>query len=336
MSTGARVAVVFTGGTISMLPDPVTGAASPSLDGAAILDRVGGLGEIAEVVAIDWGLVPASHLSLAQILELAGVLERALARPDIDGAVLVQGTDVMEETAFAFDVLLSSDKPVCVVGAMRNAGDPAWDGPRNLRDAVRVAAAPDARDLGVVVVMAGSVLPADDAVKMHTSRDDALGAPNAGRLGTVGEEGMRLDAERTGRRRLARIPPAAAEPVFLVTATVGMDGALVRVLAERSPAALVVAATGSGNTHPDLLEACREQMDRRVPVALTTRCVSGQAGPGYGFPGGGATWVEAGALLCGTLSGPKSRIALALGLGAGLVGDELRGFLAGDGAGSMG
>ena len=39
----ARVAVVFTGGTISMVVDPVAGGAVPALDGAAILARTPGL-----------------------------------------------------------------------------------------------------------------------------------------------------------------------------------------------------------------------------------------------------------------------------------------------------
>jgi L-asparaginase len=66
-----------------------------------------------------------------------------------------------------------------------------------------------------------------------------------------------------------------------------------------------------------------------VPVALTTRCGSGSAGASYAFPGGGATWVHAGAMLTGTLGGPKARIALALGLGAGLERVALARLLAG-------
>ena len=65
-----RVAVVFTGGTISMRVDPQAGGAVPVLDGAGILARTSGLTEIAELVPVDWGLVPASHLSFAQILEI--------------------------------------------------------------------------------------------------------------------------------------------------------------------------------------------------------------------------------------------------------------------------
>ncbi len=313
----SRIAVVFTGGTISMLPDPETGAAVPSLDGAAILDRVPELHALAELEAVDWGLVPASHLSLGQILDLARLIETTLHRAEVDGLVVVQGTDTMEETAFAFDLLVGGDKPVVVTGAMRNAADSAWDGADNLSAAIRVAASQQWRGAGTLVVMGGSVLPADDATKLHSQADDAFGAPNAGRLEVRG-----------ARRRLERIPESAAEPVFLVTATVGLDGASVRALASLAPRALVIAATGAGNTHPDLLAAAREQMKAGIPVALTSRCVAGGVASAYGFPGGGADWLAAGAIDCGKLSGPKARVALALGLGGGLDAAQLRVLLA--------
>ncbi|MDQ3493206.1 MAG: asparaginase [Chloroflexota bacterium] len=337
-----RLAVVFTGGTISMLPDPVTGGAVPRLDGAAILARVPGIDGLADLEPVDWGLVPASHLGMAQILELAQVLEGALTRSDIDGAVLVQGTDSMEETAFAFDLLVSGDKPVVVVGAMRNAADPAWDGAKNLHDAVRVAASARWRGAGTLVVMGGRVLAADDATKLHSHADDAFGAPNAGPLAEVVADGAEtaFDAEpdaadgaaqravRGPRRRLGRIPESAAEPVFLITATVGMDGSALRALTRLAPRGMVVAATGAGNTHPDMLEAGRESIDAGIPLALTSRCVAGGASGAYGFPGGGAAWLTAGAIDCGTLSGAKARIALGLGLGAGLDEPALRALLA--------
>jgi L-asparaginase len=70
-------------------------------------------------------------------------------------------------------------------------------------------------------------------------------------------------------------------------------------------------------------------MTAGIPVVLTTRCASGGVGPYYGFPGGGASWADAGAIMAGTLSGPKARVALALGLGAGLDREELRALISG-------
>ncbi|MDQ3870828.1 MAG: asparaginase [Chloroflexota bacterium] len=321
------VAVVFTGGTISMRPDPNAGGPVPTLDGAAIIARTPGLDEIAQVEAIDWGLVPASHLTFAQLLDIARTVRDVLARDEIGGAVVVQGTDNIEETAFALDLLLDTPKPVVFTGAMRSADDDGYDGPANLRDAVRCAAAPEMRGQGVLVALAGLVLPADDATKTHTDSYAAFQALNLGPLAQV-DGGVTAIRRRHRRRLLPRIPDAAAEPVVLLTAVLGMDGTLVRLSRGSGARGLVIAATGVGNTQPSLLEACREQIAEGVPVVLTTRCPSGRARALYGFPGGGVSWERAGAIVAGYLGGPKARVALALGLGAGLDDAALRSLFA--------
>lgn len=323
-----RITIVFTGGTISMLLDPATGAAVPALDGAAILARSPGLAALADLVPIDWGLVPASHLSFAQLLDIASVVREQLARADVDGAIVVQGTDVIEETAFAFDLLLAAPQPIVVVGAMRNAADPGYEGPANLRDAVLAAAAPGLRDQGTVVVMGGAILPADDVTKTHTSAYDTFAARNLGPLGVVTGEGAIVGRRRTARRVLATIPAAATEPIALVTATVASDGAPLRWAVAGGARGIVVAATGAGNTHHDLLAAAEEAMAAGIPVVLASRVPSGRVAPAYGFPGGGARWIAAGAIPAGFLTPIKARIALALGMGAGLDDAGLRALLA--------
>jgi L-asparaginase len=330
----ARVAVVFTGGTISMRLDE-RGAAVPALRGQDILERTAGLEAIANVEPIDWGLIPASHLSLDQVLDIGRIVASTLARPKIDGAVVVQGTDTIEETAFAWDLLNGSEKPVVVTGAMRNADQPGYEGPGNLRMAVAVAASEAACGLGTLVVMGdGAILPGDDARKMHTQSIDTFAAPNVGPVGHVVDGGsVAVDggaaARRAGRRRLAVLPEHAAEPVVIVPAWIGSNGDLLRAASALGPAGIVVAATGAGNTHPDLLAAATDAIGAGIPVALTSRASAGAVSAGYGFPGGGATWVAAGALLTGWLGAPKARVALSLGLGAGLSGASLAALLAG-------
>ena len=117
----------------------------------------------------------------------------------------------------------------------------------------------------------------------------------------------RVSVRRTRRVAgvLPRIPAAAAEPVPLITVTVAMDGALVRAATAMGARGLVVAATGSGNTHPDVLAAATEAMGAGMPVVLATRCVSGQVSASYGFPGGGARWIAAGAIPAGSLGAPQ-------------------------------
>jgi L-asparaginase len=322
----ARVAVVFTGGTISTTFDPVAGGNVPTLDGAAILARTPGLDAIAEVVAIDRGRTPASHFSFPALLDLAAVLRAALADASVAGAVVVQGTDTIEETSFLWDLVLDGRKPVVVTGAMRSSDQAGFDGPANLRDAVRVASAPSMAGAGVVVCLAGTIEPADDVSKMHASALDTFASPNGGSLGRVEGDGVTLFRQRAGRRHVETA--TAAERVHLITATVAMDGSLLDAALAAGADGIVVAATGAGNTDPALLAAAVRAMDAGIPVALATRCTSGRAGTAYAFPGGGATWIAAGALPVGTLCSVKARVALALGLGAKLDREGLAALLA--------
>lgn len=319
--------MIFTGGTISMRHDPVLGGNVPSLGGPEILAQTPGLDAIAEVRPIDMGRTPASHFSFAQLFEIGAAIRAAQADPGIDGVVVVQGTDVLEETAFFWDLILESPKPVVVTGAMRSASEAGYEGPQNLRDAVRAAASDMFNGAGVIVCMAGSIHAADDVTKTHASNLDTFQSPNDGPLAAVREDGT-VTIRRRGTRRFVRSDAAVAD-VRLVTAHVAMDGSIIEALASVGLAGLVVEATGAGNTSGALLDAARPLMDAGVPVVLATRCAAGAAGTGYAFPGGGAMWVRAGAMLPGTLSGPKARIALALGLGAGLSGEKLRDLLRG-------
>jgi L-asparaginase len=312
----ARVAVVFTGGTISMGFDPAAGGNVPMLDGAAILERTPGLDAIAEVIVDDRGRTPASHFRFGDLMELGAVIRGHLAADGIDGVCVVQGTDTIEETSFAWDLIVAGRTPVVVTGAMRASHETGDDGPANLRDAVAVAAAPAARDLGVVVVLAGTIEPADDVTKMDTSALDTFRSPNGGSLGRVNDGAVVVERPRGPRRHV--VTDRAAERVHLVTAGIATDGALLDAAVAAGADGIVVAATGSGNTSPGLLAAAERAMAAGIPVVLASRCPSGAVGRAYAFPGGSATWVRAGAIPAGTLCAVKARVALALGVGAGL------------------
>jgi L-asparaginase len=326
-----RVAVLFTGGTISMRFDPAAGGNIPILDGAAILARTRGIEAIADIVPIDRGLKPASHFTFDDLIEIVGVLESALADPAVDGAVVVQGTDTIEETSFAWDLLLRSPKPVVVTGAMRASHEEPFDGPANLRDAVAAAASSQLRNAGVLVSLAGTLEPADDATKMHTAALTTFASPNGGSLGRVVDGAVVIERPRGPRRSLAgepgRVDLHGLAVVQLVTAGIGSDGSLVDAAAAAGAAGIVVAATGAGNTSPDLLSAAERAMAAGVVVVLASRCPAGAVSTAYAFPGGGATWVRAGAIPVGSLCAIKARVALVLGLGVGMDRDGLAGLL---------
>ena len=86
-------------------------------------------------------------------LTLAKTINKLLARKDIDGIVITHGTDTMEETAYFLNLVVKSNKPVVLVGAMRPSTALSADGPLNLYNAVVVAGAKESIGKGVLVAM---------------------------------------------------------------------------------------------------------------------------------------------------------------------------------------
>jgi L-asparaginase len=295
------VLVVSCGGTISSVPS--AGGATPAL-GAAEL--AAGLG----VEAITHTTVPSAHGTLADVV----ALHHLLAGRDVDGVVVSQGTDTIEEVAFALDLLWDSDVPLVVTGAMRHAGLPGADGPGNLAAAVAVAASPQARGLGVIVVAADEIHAARLVRKTHTTSPATYRSPSAGPVGYVVEGRARI-LLRPPRRPV--LPPADPAPVALLTAVLGDDGRLLGHIVDSEYRGLVVEAFGGGHLPPSWLPVL-DAVVARIPVVLASRTGAGDVlRSTYAFPGAETDLLTRGLVPAGLLDGPKACVLLALTLGAG-------------------
>ncbi|MCL5958024.1 MAG: asparaginase [Chloroflexi bacterium] len=320
------VQIITTGGTIASRVDPATGAAVPVVRPEELVAQVPALANVAELRITEFSLVSSWDMTPTMMANLARKVREALTDPAVCGAVVTHGTDTMEETVFALDLLLEEPAPVVVTGAMRNPSLTGPDGPRNLLAAVRVAADPAARGLGAVLVLNDEIHAARYVTKSHTTALDTFVSRGLGPIGLVDDEGVWL---RWQPVRLPSLPMADPEKsVYLIKSAAGMDDLLLRAVLEAGGRGVVIEGSGAGHVLGSWQPTIEALIQRGVPVVLVSRCGGGRVVGAYGGRGGGKTLRALGIIPAGDLSGQKARVALSFALGAGLNVDEIRSYFA--------
>jgi L-asparaginase len=143
------------------------------------------LGKIANVTGEQISQVASHNMSNEILLKLAKRINVLLASPEVDGVVITHGTNTLEESAYFLNLVVKSEKPVVMVGAMRPGTSMSADGPMNIFRSVITAGSKDSRGRGVMVVMNDQIIGARDLQKTDTMTVDTFKAPVFGYLGFV-------------------------------------------------------------------------------------------------------------------------------------------------------
>ncbi len=283
----AQVLWVFgTGGTISGRaadPKDVLGYTAGEVSVDALLGDVAvpdGVSVRAEQVA----QVDSKDMSWAIWQDLAQRVRAALMQPETRGVVITHGTDTMEETAYCLHRVLGpavAHKAVVLTGAMRPASALEPDGPGNIADAMRVACAPGAR--GVALCMAGRVWDALQGQKLHSGRLDAFGARDGEAFAEVcaGEVSVTGDWPQPSGDAWAHALAAEAPWVELLTSGTQASARALQALISAGVEGVVLATTGNGTVHQDLLRAAEAAYAAGLPVVRASRTAHGNIRDGH-------------------------------------------------------
>jgi L-asparaginase len=150
-----NIVVLATGGTIAGTGESSTGSSytAGQVRIGAMIDAVPNIRKLANLTGEQTANVGSQDMSVEVWLILANRINELLATDTVDGIVITHGTDTQEETAFFLNLVVKSDKPVVMVAAMRPSTALSADGPLNLYNGVAVAASPDAKGRGIMVVI---------------------------------------------------------------------------------------------------------------------------------------------------------------------------------------
>lgn len=297
------IAVIATGGTIASKRGK-DGASTPVLSGEDLLEFVPGLE--AELRPVDLMAKDSASLTLSDMQRISDAVGSCLKDGDVDGIVVLHGTDAMEETALLVHLQRRISKPVIFTGAQFTADHPQADGPENLATAIRLACDPANADKGVLIAFGGRIVPAWGAYKFSSDSADAF---------------------RSARMIQIQSPvlpaPVGDRRIDTIAIYPGCDALHIEASIAAGASGIVLAALGSGNTTPCVVEAVRECSRRNIPVAVSSRVPEGLLTPGYGGGGGGYDLGEAGAIHAHTLRPGQARILLAALIASGSSKDAM-------------
>jgi L-asparaginase len=308
-----HIALIATGGTIAGQAQDIRFASQykAGLIGVADICRaVPGLSDIAHISAEQFVNIDSKDIDLETWKRLAVHVDSVAARPDIDGIVITHGTDTLEETAFLLHLVLETNKPVVVTGAIRPANAMSADGPMNLHDAVTVAAAECSRGLGVLVVVDSHIHSARNVIKRATSGVAAFSSGEQGVLGNVYDDRVVIS------RRVAQ--PHTSASVFsmenglasveVVLSYGGASCAALEGILSSGTKGVVIAGVGCGSIPENITRRLADASANGVTVVRASRA-------GQGPVLRNVVDDTLGFIVAGSLNVYKARILLMLALG---------------------
>ena len=315
-----KISVMLLGGTIVCSYDAQKKQATPNYGLSDLLERIPAIRETYELAEEEVLNIPGTQLTLEDGLKVAGRLKTILAEPEIAGAVVIQGTDTLEEIAYLVSLVLDTQKPVVFTGSMKSHHEFYSDADGNISGAIQTAGDPDAYGRGVMVYMNQLLFSAADAEKFHSNRVDAFQS-FYGPIGSIENETLRF-WRSPGRGQTFAISHIE-QNIPIIKSYAGMDDCLIRAAIAADCRGIVIEGLGSGNVQPSIMPAIRQALARGIPVLITTRCLNGATFGVYDYEGGGAELQACGAIFTHGLSSPKARIRLAVLLSAGVLPEQL-------------
>lgn len=325
------VCIVGTGGTIASKFDPALGGHVSAATASDLVAAIPEIPDVAQVRVVEHSNINSALMDTQTAFALRDTLRSVFEDDRVAGVVVTHGTATLEETAYMMDLTVGTEKPIVFTGAQRNADEKDPDGPRNVLNAVRIAADPNAGGRGVMVALGGEIHSAIDAVKMNPERLTCFGARDGGPIGSVASQGIVFFS--MPQRRLHLEVSHIRPDVHIIKMVQGSSNLLFRACVDAKVDGIVVEGTGGGNMNLPFYQGVCMALEAGIPVIAGQRLPSGSPHPGKGYLGSFQSIVRQGAISSGYLSGVKARVLLSVALGHTNDRDRLREIFAQAGGG---
>lgn len=324
-ATLPNVTIFATGGTIAGQATSNTQTTGYKIGGLGVEQLVNAVPQILNISNINGvqiSNVDSGSVNETILITLASAINEELAKPEIAGVVVTHGTDTLEETAFFLDLVTNSSKPIIIVGAMRPATAISADGPLNLLQAVILAASPNARDRGAMIVLSDRIGSAFYTTKNNANSLDTFYSTEVGQLGFFINQVPYFyyaPSQPIGIQRFNISGMAVLPKIDILYAHQDMDGTLFGAATTAGAQGLVFAGVGAGGWSSSAQSAAEVVYNATgVPIVASHRSADGFA------PADETSFV----IGSGFYNPQKARVLLQLAVAAGHGIDEIKDLFA--------
>ncbi|MEH7126385.1 asparaginase [Bacillus sp. JJ1773] len=281
-----KIALLTTGGTIDGiskdrldLSNYRSGKATHS-----ILDQVPEASSLAEIHHEPFDHISSRDMTPRHWDLIRERIHHYVHNQGFDGVVVTHGTNTMEETAYFLHLTCQTDKPIVLVGSQRPPGGMSSDAHLNLFNSVKLAASPDAKGRGVLVMLNDEINSARDVTKTNTYRTEAFQSGQMGFLGYVDVDGKACFYRHPTKRHtvqstFASLQTDSLKRVDIIFSYGGADGELIRSLLHTDCKGIVIAGTGAGICTTAEYEALQEAREKGIQVVRSSRVGNGRVVP---------------------------------------------------------
>jgi len=277
-----KIMILATGGTIAgaQASTAEAGYKSGSFSVDDLIKAVPQLKDMADISGEQVANIGSQTMNHEVWLKLAKRVNEVL-KGETDGVVITHGTDTMEETAYFLGLVVKSDKPVVLVGSMRPATAIGADGPANLYNAVALAANPEAKGRGPLVILNDEIHYAHEVQKTNSTQLDTFKSPNRGRAGVMNTGKAYFFSENTVRHTTKSefsvdgksVSDLPRVDIVYSYANLGRDA--IDFLVKEGVKGIVLAGVGDGNSTDTAIAALSDAAKKGVAVVRATRTGSG-------------------------------------------------------------
>ncbi len=276
-----KILIIYTGGTIGMVNDPLTGTLMP-FDFQQIQQNVPEMKRLnyhLEVHSFD-PILDSSNIHPDIWVLLARIIEKRYK--EFDGFVILHGSDTMAYTASALSFMLENlSKPVILTGSQLPIGEIRTDAKENLITALEIAAMKKngkAVVPEVCIYFDYQLYRGNRAIKYNAENFDAFRTPNYPRLAEAGVHltfyhnyiqkapvaPLKVNAEFNANIGVVKIYPGITPQALKAVTTAAVD-------------AIVLETFGSGNTTtaPWFIEALQEAIANGKIIVDISQCQVG-------------------------------------------------------------